>query len=31
VESSSGVLVRPEALAFRSDLCVIDEEIERFD
>jgi hypothetical protein len=29
VESSSGVLVRPEALAFRSDLCVIDEEVER--
>jgi len=24
-----GVLVRPEALAFRSDLCVIDEEVER--
>ena len=29
MESSSGVLVRPEALAFRSDLCVIDEEVER--
>ena len=28
MESSSGVLVRPEALALRCDLCEIDEEVE---